>query len=114
MRVPLIVLCSILASCASPEELARRQAAQAEYQRQQEIAYTNHLRGQCEAIGYQRDSDPWRQCILQLHAQNQAHRSQMQGIILNNAIQQQYQSLPPCYQLAPGARGFAQAQGRCR
>jgi hypothetical protein len=112
----------LLYGCATPEQRAAQQAAQqqadAERSRQQEAAYNRQLRNQCESIGYQPNTDPWRQCLLQLHTANQQRDAQMRGIILQQMLQEQqqqnYRSMPYCSSLPPGARGYAQAQGNCK
>lgn len=82
----LLLLCSIT-GCATPEQIAARQE-------QRDIAYTSALAGQCEAVGYQRGSDPWRNCIVQLHGQNQAQRAAIiQGIM--SQPQQTYRPTRP-------------------
>lgn len=82
MRYATVLLICIIAGCATPEQIAARRAAEAQAQEQQNIAYTRALAGQCEAVGYARNSDPWRNCIVQLHGQNQANRAAIiQGIM---------------------------------
>lgn len=98
MKYAPALLALFISGCATPEQIAARQAAEAQAQEQRDQAYTNALAGQCEAIGYQRFTDPWRQCLLQLHGQNQANRAAVQGVILQQYLQNQrpaYQ--PPAY-----------------
>ncbi len=45
---------------------------------------------------------------------NQQRKAQMEGIVLQQSLQQQYQSLPPCSSLPAGMAGFRMAQGTCR
>lgn len=71
-----LVICAVvtLAGCATPQE----QAAREERER---AAYREALTKQCENIGYRRDTDPIRQCILTLHGQivqSQAQNAQPQ------------------------------------
>lgn len=89
MRAMLLIMIVIIAGCATPEQIAARRAAEAEAQRQRNIAYTQQLAAQCDAIGYQRNTDPWRNCLLQLHQQNQAQNAAMRQMLLQQYIQQQ-------------------------
>jgi hypothetical protein len=118
MRLAIALVALLLAGCVSQEEIARRQALQAEYQQQAAHAYRDNLFRECRSIGYQEGTEGFKQCVLQLHMQNQAHNSQIESTLLQGAMQQQqqqnYLSLPYCSQLAPGLAGMARAQGRCR
>lgn len=91
MRPPIALLALCLTACATPEQIAARRAYEAEQHRRASEAYTEHLAAQCQGIGYERFSDGWKQCLLQLHQQAQAERAQIQGIMLQNAIRQQQQ-----------------------
>lgn len=121
-RLVAVTVVAILAGCISAEERAARDAARAEQmQAEQEArnkAYTESLTSQCAAIGYQRGSDGMRQCVLQLHTSTQANNTQMRAVIMQQLLQQQqqqeYRSLPFCSRIAPGLRGYMQAQGTCR
>jgi hypothetical protein len=95
MRILTLFLCvATMTGCATPEQIAARRAYEAQQQEQAVAAYTEGLARQCEGIGYQRQSDPWRQCIVQLHGQNRN--------LLNQAILMQYlqgqQRPAPAYQ----------------
>lgn len=118
MKLITALLVLTLTACATPEQIAARHRAEAEYAQQQQAAYSQGLRSQCEAIGYRPDTDPWRQCLLQLHTANQQQNAQMRAVILQQYLQQQqqqqYRALPYCYNLPPGVRGYQQAQGTCR
>lgn len=118
MRPTVIVAVCLISGCgigkvdhyAPRNEAAEREA--------REIAYTRSLAAQCDAIGYQRDTDPWRNCLLQLHQQAQAERAQGNAVLMQEILrrqgQQQYQAMPLCSTLPPGIRGYQQAQGTCR
>lgn len=53
---------------ATPEELARIEAQRAQEQRDKNKIQTERVIDKysplCEGLGYKRDTDPWRQCIL--------------------------------------------------
>lgn len=110
MRKLLLVL--ILSGCISPERMAQNQAYEARQQEAARTAYRNQLMSSCESIGYQRNTDPWRQCIMQLHAQNQASNTALGAALLQGAASQP-RVIPSCRGLAPGLRGYAAAQGQC-
>lgn len=115
MRQFIVVCCiAVLGGCANQQQIVANQAAMAEQQQQAEIAYTRGLASQCENIGYVRDTDPWRNCIIQLHGQNQARSSALQGAVLQQYLQQQYQQLPFCSSLPPFQAGYRRSQGTCR
>lgn len=67
----------LLSGCATPEQ------------------YRNNLAQNCESVGYQRDTDPWRQCIMQLHNQNQSRA------VLGAALIQQQSAPAPLYNIVP-------------
>lgn len=73
----LILLTILLAGCATPQE----RAAQAEAQRQ---AYVANLQRQCNALGFQHGTDSHRQCMLQLHQQNQQNRAAIGAAIIQS------------------------------
>jgi hypothetical protein len=102
MRIAIAAL--LLAGCASPQQ-------QSYNQEQMEIAYTQGLARQCESIGYQRNTDPWRQCILQLHAQNQNRATAFGAAAIQGAATRG--PTQSCASLPPGLRGYARAQGSC-
>lgn len=106
MRAVLLCAAALLSGCATP------QPTQTQEQRDQ--AYTAALAAQCEAIGYARFTDPWRSCLLQLHGQAQQQMASDRAILLQEALRQQYQQLPPCYTLPPGTAAYARSQGSCR
>lgn len=114
MRLSILLLCTMLAGCASPEQIAARQLYAAEQQEARDIAYTRNLANQCRAVGYQEGTDGFRNCILTLHGQNQQEAAQMRGIAAQEALRRQYQQMPLCSQLPPGTSGYARAQGSCR
>jgi hypothetical protein len=64
MRILMILIASaLLAGCATPAERAARM--------QQEAAEMMALYGPaCEKLGYGKDSDPWRDCVLRLDARD--------------------------------------------
>lgn len=104
---------------AANEEAARRQY-HAEQERQQAArqAYTDDLRRQCAAIGYTPDTDQFRQCILQLHSNNQAANAQERAVLMQQLLQgareQQYRQMPYCSSLPAGLAGYQRAQGTCK
>jgi hypothetical protein len=56
-----------VAGCATPEQRAA--------QMQREVDQMIELYGPgCDKLGYTRDTDPWRDCVLKLHAQNTINR----------------------------------------
>lgn len=61
MRYLLVVL--VLTGCATPEQQKAAEDAR-------NAAYRESLFRQCEAIGFQRNTDPIKQCVLTLHGQN--------------------------------------------
>ena len=107
MRINIIVLCSMITGCAQPQYIVRSQE-------DSNRAYTAALAAQCEAIGYKRDTDALRNCMLTLHGQNQQEAVQMRGIAAQEALRRQYQQMPLCSSLPPGLSGMARAQGNCR
>ena len=84
-----ILVAVAVAGCISPEEQRRRQAAAAEAQEQADRAYTENLKRQCDAVGYARDTEGHRQCVLQLHAQAQGNAAAARNIILQQYLQNQ-------------------------
>lgn len=94
MRLHYILVMLAISGCATPEQKAAQAQAEAEAQRQRDYAYSLGLERQCDAIGYQRDTDPWRACIMQLHGQAQAQNAQMRAIILQQYLQGQQRPAP--------------------
>lgn len=107
-----LLLLLLLVGCASPEEIGRRRAYEAHQEREQANAYRERLMASCESIGYQRNTDPWRQCIMQLHSQNQAQATAYGAAILGGATAQP-RVVPSCRTLPPGTAGYARARGEC-
>ena len=60
----LLLVVLLLTGCASPE-MNRFLFGQSREERAETIV--NRLSTHCEAIGYRRDTDPWRECILKLY-----------------------------------------------
>lgn len=115
MRFVATIICLLLFyGCATPEQIAARRAQEQQQLEAQQRAYTQSLYSQCRAIGYQPETEGMRQCVLTLHAQNQQRATQLQGILLQEGLQRQYQSMPLCSSLPPGTAGYARAQGTCR
>ena len=114
MKAPILLLCTILAGCVTPEQIAIRQAIEAQQQEQRAAAYTQHLAGQCRAVGYQEGTDAFRNCILTLHGQNQQEAAQIRGIVAQEALRRQYQQMPLCSSLDPFNAGWNRSQGTCR
>ena len=69
-------LVALISGCCSnfTQEFARqqqiRQRQQQIQQRQEQEQYANHLKSQCDAIGYDRKSIEYKNCLLLLHQQN--------------------------------------------
>lgn len=63
----LLALAALLASCATPAE----RAAQVQREVEQMIEVYGPA---CEKLGYKADTDPWRDCILRLNAQERYER----------------------------------------
>jgi hypothetical protein len=84
-----IFIALLLGGCVSPEQAARNRAAAAEQQRQAEIAYTQGLFAQCRSIGFSDGSDGQRNCVLQLHQQNQANRAALGAALLQGQMANQ-------------------------
>lgn len=114
MRLHPLLLCTILAGCATPEQIAYQRQIEAQEQERRNQAYTQNLAAQCRAVGYQDGTDALRNCIVTLHGQNQQNASQQQAIMLQEALRRQGQSLPYCSTLPAGTAGMARAQGRCQ
>jgi hypothetical protein len=116
------VLCLVvlLASCSSmtPEErAARRQAAYEAEQQQlaaQREAYRQRLYSQCSAYGFQQGTPDFSRCLMQVDTANQQQDAQMRAVILQQLLQQQYQSMPLCSSLPPGMAGYRRAEATCR
>ena len=64
----LILAASLLAACATPEQRA------VAMQRQVDEMITVYGPA-CERLGYSRDTQPWRDCILRLDAQETRYRT---------------------------------------
>ena len=66
--VLILVLLAGLSGCATPAERAARV--------QQEVEQMIQLYGPaCDRLGFTRDTDPWRECILRLNAHDDAYRT---------------------------------------
>ena len=92
MRILVLASLLILASCATPEERALR-AQQEEYARQQrEAQYVANLNYRCTQLGFTEGAPDHRQCMLQLHQQNQAT---IGAIIRDAAAAEQQQRRAP-------------------
>ena len=102
----------LLCGCISPEQMSRNAEFQAQQREQADVAYTRNLANQCESIGYQRQSDPWRQCIMQLHAQNQQGQTALNAALIQG-LASQPGPIPSCRSLPAGTSGYARAQGNC-
>lgn len=85
---PLLLLCTIT-GCATPEQIAARQAAERQEQEARAQAYMQGLRNQCSALGYQANTDGHRNCMLQLHSQNQQANAAARNAILQQYLQNQ-------------------------
>ncbi len=69
MRTLLIAMgaAAVLSGCATPQERAARAQADVEQMMQQ-------YGPACRRLGYQENSDQWRNCVLQLSAKDDAQR----------------------------------------
>ena len=102
----------LLAGCISPEQIARNNYAAQQQEESARTAYRERLMSSCESIGYQRNTDQWRQCIMQLHAQNQQRNTALGAALLQGAASQP-RVVPSCRGLPPGTAGYARSQGQC-
>ena len=102
----------LLAGCVSAEQAALNRQAEAERFRQQQAAYQRQLQNQCESIGYQPNTEPWRQCILTLHLQKQQEMANLRNTIIQHELQQESLSMPKCLDGPLGE--YLRRQGRCR
>lgn len=91
MRISLFLLVLLISGCATPEQRAARQAAEQERFRQGEAEYNRQLRAQCESVGYKPDTDPWRNCLIQLHTANQQRDAALRAAILQGIASQPQQ-----------------------
>ena len=73
--IALIGALLILAGCATPTPAERAARAEAEMQRMIQV-----YGSACERLGYQRDSDQWRSCILQASYQDQFRRQSQRPV----------------------------------
>ena len=111
MRLATVLLALLLTSCATPEQIAARRAAEEQARQQQAQAYRNQLYQSCSAMGFQPGTLHHSNCMLQLHQQNQANL----GAAAAAAIQgQMARPLPSCRGLPPGIAGYERAAGRCQ
>ena len=121
-RIGIAIALVSLFGCISAEQRARIDAERAwrEQQEQQarQQAYVLRLAQQCQALGFQPDTDPMRQCMLQLHSNNSASRDALINSLLLNQVQQQqqqqYRAMPLCSSLPADMAGYQRAQGTCR
>jgi len=51
---------------------------------------------------------------MQVDMANQQQAAQTRNVVLQQMLQEQYQSMPLCVSLPPGTSGYYRAQGRCR
>ncbi len=63
LTIPVVFLIALLAGCATPEERAAR--AQADMEETMKV-----YGPACEKLGFAKDSEQWRQCILHLSARD--------------------------------------------
>lgn len=80
-RVMIAVLAAGLSGCVSADTMSQEQQAEV-----RKFVYTENLKSSCESIGYQRDTDQWRQCIMQLNAQNQQERAAIGSALIQLEI----------------------------
>ena len=113
--IVLLMLLLMLSGCASPEQIAARQAQEAAQRVAQQEAYRQQVFGQCRAYGFTEGTPEFRQCLMQVDQANQAQNAQMRSIILQQMLQQEYQSMPSCSSLPPGPlTEWRRGQGTCR
>jgi hypothetical protein len=101
----------LLAACASPAQIAERQLQQQMEQESIRTAYRQRLVSSCESSGYQRDTEPWRQCIMKLDAQNQRIQTALGSALLQGYANQPRQ-IPPCRNLPEPIAGHQGAPGQ--
>jgi len=77
----LLIVVLMLSGCASPE-MNRLLFGPSREERAQAIV--NRLSVHCEAMGYQRDTEPWRQCIQKLYQAAATERAGQGGRIQAN------------------------------
>ena len=100
----------LLAGCVSPEQIAQRQELP-QQERPLEPAYRAQLISSCESIGYERNTYPWRQCIMQLQTQNQQQATALGAALLQGS---EKQPRPQCWRLLTAAQAeYARSQGLC-
>ena len=95
MRQSVIVACLVLAACATPQERAERDLWQAKWA--------------CADLGYQPETEGWRQCTVQLYQQNRANRGARETAASLQLMQQSLQilSTPPPAPTMTSCRWFA-------
>jgi hypothetical protein len=99
MRLAIAFLALWMTGCVSPEQIAAQRAYEAQQQEEANRAYTAALFSQCRAIGYADGSDAQRNCVLQLHQQEQARRAALGAALLQGYMSQQPQQ--PYYRPQP-------------
>lgn len=113
-RFVYLVAFTLVGCAATPEQIeARRQQEQAQQQAAQ-AAYRERVFGQCRAYGFTEGSAEFRQCLMQVDMANQQQNAATRQIILQQMLQQQYQSMPLCSSLPPFTSGYRRAEGTCR
>ena len=82
----LTLVAFLIGGCAwGSRNLAASQAAQAAQEQQQRDAYRAQLAGNCDAMGFQRDTAAHSNCMLSLYQQDQRNRGAAAAAILQGA-----------------------------
>jgi hypothetical protein len=95
---PWLLIPLVLAGCATPEEIAHRNALRAEYEAQQQAAYREGIFSSCDRMGFSRGTEGHANCALRLHQQNLANNAALGAALLQGYAAQQQK---PSYRMAP-------------
>ena len=86
MRLLTVLLFLLLAGCATPEQIAERQRQEALQREQAAANYWRRLNAHCSQIGYQPNTDGFRNCVLQLHQSEQQQRAAIGAAIIGSGM----------------------------
>lgn len=84
----ILVFILLLSGCATfdPAARAAQQRQQQAQEEQNQRAYVQNMINQCEALGFSRNDNSIRQCMLQLHQSNQQQDQANRANALNYLI----------------------------
>lgn len=86
----ILVFVLLLSGCAlDPAVIAARQRQQQAQEEQNQRAYVANMINQCEALGFSRNEQSIRQCMLQLYQSDQNQRQANRANALNYLISRQ-------------------------